>query len=60
MYLTAVAHPQFDQDNNTLFDGKIGIFLFVYKKSAQKSSKNRITGTLETKACTSITKDVYR
>ncbi|XP_074351579.1 uncharacterized protein LOC141690703 [Apium graveolens] len=60
MFLAAVARPQFDQDNNTLFDGKIGIFLFVYKEPFQRSSKNRIARTLETKACTSITKDVYR
>ena len=60
MFLAAVARPQFDEDNNILFDGKIGIFPFVYKEPAQRSSKNRIAGTLETKACTSVTKDVYR
>lgn len=60
MFLVAVARPQFDDDNNTLFDGKIGKFSFVYKEPAQQSSKNRIADTLETKACTSVTKDVYR
>lgn len=58
MFLAAVARPQFDEDNNTIFDGKIGIFPFVYKEPAQRSSKNRVAGTLETKACTSVTKDV--
>ncbi|WOG81933.1 hypothetical protein DCAR_0101091 [Daucus carota subsp. sativus] len=50
MFLAAVARPQFDNDNNILFDGKSEYFL----------CKNRVTGTLETKACTSVTKDVYR
>ena len=40
--------------------GNIGIFLFVHKEAAQRSSKNRAAGTLETKACTSVTKNVYR
>lgn len=60
MFLAAVARPQFDNDNNILFDGKIGIFPLVYKEAAKRSSKNRVASTLETKACTSVTKDVYR
>lgn len=31
MFLAAVARPRFDDDNNTQFDGKIGIFPFVHK-----------------------------
>nr|XP_017226371.1 PREDICTED: uncharacterized protein LOC108202480 isoform X1 [Daucus carota subsp. sativus] len=38
MFLAAVARPQFDGDNNILFDGKIEIFPFVYKEPAQRSS----------------------
>lgn len=60
MFLVVVARPRFDDDNNTQFDGKIGIFPFVREEAAQISSKNRVDGTLETKACNSITKDIYR
>lgn len=61
LFLAAVARPRFDDDdNNTQFDGKIGIFPFIHEVVAQRSSKNRVAGTLETKACNSVTKNVYR
>lgn len=60
MFLAAVARPRVDRCHNERFSGKIGIFPFVYKDRAKKSSKNREAGTIETKPILSITKDVYR
>ncbi|KAH7867312.1 hypothetical protein Vadar_031871 [Vaccinium darrowii] len=37
-----------------------GIFPFTFKEPAKRSSKNRVAGTLETKAITQVTKDVSR
>ena len=59
MFLAAVARPRFNREGNCVFDGKIGIWPFVHRVEAQKSSKNRPKGTLETK-CVNITKDLYR
>ncbi len=60
MFLAAVARPRFDHVKNELFDGKIGIWPFVYQEPAKRNSKYRERGTLETKAMTSVTKDVIR
>ena len=60
MFLAAVARPRFDCSGNPTFDGKIGIFPFVFKEPAKRSSKNRMAGTLETKPILSVTKEVYR
>ncbi|GAX12673.1 hypothetical protein FisN_13Lu158 [Fistulifera solaris] len=60
MFLAAVTRPRFDHVENKVFDGKIGIWPFVYKKPVKRNSKNRERGTLETKAMTSVTKDVIR
>nr|GMD78411.1 Transposase, Tc1-like protein [Ipomoea batatas] len=49
MFLCVVAHPRLDLERNEMFDGKIGIFPFVYKEAAKRRSKNREAGTLETK-----------
>uniref|UniRef100_A0AAW1M2U1 Transposase n=1 Tax=Saponaria officinalis TaxID=3572 RepID=A0AAW1M2U1_SAPOF len=49
MFMAAVAKPRYDEDGVVLFDGKIGIFPFVYKAEAMRSSKNREKGTLEVK-----------
>ncbi|XP_026428378.1 uncharacterized protein LOC113324270 [Papaver somniferum] len=54
MFLTAVARPRLG------FDGKIGIWPFVVKEAAKRTSKNRKAGTMETKAMKSIDKDVMR
>ncbi|KAF7112452.1 hypothetical protein RHSIM_RhsimUnG0227600 [Rhododendron simsii] len=60
MFLAAVARPRFDANQNEEFSGKIGIFPFVFKEPARRSSKNRPAGTLETKAILSVTKDIIR
>jgi hypothetical protein len=48
MFLTAIGVPQTRPDG-TYFDGKIGIFPFIYMVPAQRTSKNRVKGTLEVK-----------
>ncbi|TBU11443.1 hypothetical protein CWI38_1203p0020 [Hamiltosporidium tvaerminnensis] len=41
MFMAAVARPRYDAHRKLYFDGKIGIWLFVYQEPAQKNSKNR-------------------
>lgn len=60
MFMGVISRPIYDGEGKLVFDGKFGIFPFVYKKRAQKSSKNRKAGTLETKAEQNITKEVIR
>lgn len=36
MFLAAIDRPQFDDDNNTIFDGKTEIFPFVYRDPIAK------------------------
>ncbi|XP_026378713.1 uncharacterized protein LOC113273165 [Papaver somniferum] len=60
MFLAAVARPRFDEFGNEVFNGKIGIFPFVIKKAAKRTSKNRPAGTLEDKPIESVNKDVTR
>lgn len=60
MFLVAMARPRFDDEGNELFDGKIGVFPLVFKQPAQRRSKNREAGTLETKPIISVTRDVLR
>jgi len=55
MFLAAVARPRFDSNKNCTFNGKIGIWPFVFQQEAQRSSKNRPKGALETKCIESIT-----
>ena len=50
MFLTAVAKPRFDEAGNCTFDGKIGMWPFVKRVAAQRTSNNRVRGTMETKA----------
>lgn len=57
MFMAAVARPQFDLNGVCIFDGKIGIWPFIYKAKAIRSSKNRPAGTLETKVVESIGQD---
>ena len=58
MFLAAVARPRFDDDGNCTFDGKIGLWPFVHQVPAQRKSKNRPAGTLETK-CINVKREVY-
>jgi hypothetical protein len=59
MFLCAVARPRWDTRANRYFDGKLGIWPFVEKVPAQRGSRNRPRGTLETKPI-SVTKEVYK
>ncbi|XP_056845974.1 uncharacterized protein LOC130497082 [Raphanus sativus] len=56
MFLAAMAHPRFDEEGNELFDGKIGIFLFVTLEP-KRNSKNRDAGTLVLKASTLVKRE---
>jgi hypothetical protein len=60
MFLVAVARPRYDFDDNETFSGKIGVFPFVTKEQARRTSVNRVAGTLETKPINSVNRDVSR
>eukprot|EP00171_Calliarthron_tuberculosum_P006753 IDg6753t1 len=60
MFLAAVARPRYDFAKKRMFDGKIGIWPFVFQEAAKINSNNRVEGTMETKAVTSVAKDVVR
>jgi hypothetical protein len=49
MFLAAVACPRFDAEGVCTFDGKIGMFPFIERVAAQRTSKNRQKGAIETK-----------
>jgi hypothetical protein len=50
MFLAAVACPCYDPEGKCTFDGKqIGMFLFVERVAAKRTSKNGKKGTIETK-----------
>ncbi|TBU00910.1 hypothetical protein CWI39_1540p0010 [Hamiltosporidium magnivora] len=55
MFMAAVARPRYDAHRNLYFDGKIGIWQFVYKEPAQRNSKNMAKGTIITKNMESVT-----
>lgn len=59
MFLCAVARPRYDNNGNCTFDGKIGIWPFIKKVRAQRSSKNRKKGAIESKPV-SVTANVYK
>ena len=59
MFLVAVARPRFDSGGNETFSGKIGIFPFVTKEPAKRSSANRVAGTL-TKPINSVGRETCR
>lgn len=59
MFLAAVARPRWDHSRNKWFNGRIGIWPFVTKEKALRSSKNRAKGTPATKPIT-VDKQVYR
>ncbi|XP_057526369.1 uncharacterized protein LOC130805603 [Amaranthus tricolor] len=56
MFMCAVARSIFSSEGEMIFDGKIGIFPFIHEEAAQRSSKNRKRGELETKPIQSVTK----
>jgi hypothetical protein len=59
MFLCAVARPRWDYHKQQYFDGKLGIFPFVEKVPAKRSSKNRPKGTLVTTPV-SVTGSTYQ
>ncbi|XP_041995655.1 uncharacterized protein LOC121745765 [Salvia splendens] len=60
MFMCAVSRPQFGMDGQATYDGKVGIFPFTEVLLAQRKSKNRARGTMETKSINSVTKAVMR
>ncbi|XP_047961814.1 uncharacterized protein LOC125206616 [Salvia hispanica] len=60
MFMCAVSRPHFGMDGQATYDGKVGIFPFTEVLPAQRKSKNRPRGTMETKAIHSVTKEVMR
>ncbi|KAH9107657.1 hypothetical protein AeMF1_017043 [Aphanomyces euteiches] len=59
MFLVAVACPRYDHAAKKLFEGKLGVWPFVTQERAQRGSKNRPKGTLETKPI-NVDGDVYQ
>ena len=59
MFLCAVARPRFDPAGECTFDGKIGLFPFVERAPAQRSSVNRPRGTMIVRSVP-VTKERYR
>ncbi|XP_042056175.1 uncharacterized protein LOC121800731 [Salvia splendens] len=61
-YMTKASdsRPHFGMDGQPTYDGKVGIFPFTEVMPAQRRSKNRPRGTMETKAVHSVTKEVMR
>ena len=60
MFMCAVCRPMYNPDGSLLFDGKIGIFPFTQQVPAQRNSKNRPAGTMQTKPLESITQAVIK
>ena len=60
MFMAAVARPQYDSHRKCYFDGRVGIWPFVERTPAQRNSKNRPKGTLETKPIVSVNKEVVK
>jgi AraC-like DNA-binding protein len=50
MVLSAIALPKYDDEGNETFSGKIGLWPFVRREPAKRSSRNRARGTLVTKS----------
>lgn len=64
MFLAVVARPRPVVGNRRgggarEFSGKIGNFPFTVQRAAQRNSRNRAAGTMETK-CVEVTKEVYK
>ncbi|XP_074283253.1 uncharacterized protein LOC141607807 [Silene latifolia] len=60
MFMCAVARPKYGPNQEIICDGKLGCWPFVMEVPAQRKSKNRCAGTLETKCIESITKQVTK
>jgi hypothetical protein len=61
MFLAAVACPCFDAEGECIFDGKIGMWPFVERVEAKRTSKNCERGTIETKVVPGVNNKIrYR
>jgi hypothetical protein len=49
MFLTCIVRPRFYEEDNYVFDGKLGIFLFCKSTLAKRSSADTPAGTVITK-----------
>ncbi len=49
IFFPAVARPHYDPEGKCTFDGKIGMFPFIERVAAKRTSKNRKKGTIETR-----------
>ncbi|KAF0727833.1 hypothetical protein Ae201684P_004853 [Aphanomyces euteiches] len=58
MFLAAVARPRFDFHSHKYFDGKLGVWTFVSREPALRSSVKRPKGALITRPL-SVTADAY-
>ena len=59
MFLAAFTRPRFDTEGVWTFDGKIGMFHFIERVAAQRTSMNREKGVIETKLLP-VNKNRYR
>jgi len=39
MFLAVVAQPRFDQNGNCIFDGKLGVFPFIYVEPTKREKE---------------------
>ena len=60
MFICAVAFPWYNANKQCEFNIRIGCWLLVEYKEAQRKSKNRPAGVLEMKPLTKINADVIR
>ncbi|XP_021727148.1 uncharacterized protein LOC110694276 [Chenopodium quinoa] len=60
MFMAIIGKPLYGIDGEMLHDGKYVIFPFTVQQLAQKSSKKRPRGTLETKALQNINTELIR
>ncbi|XP_021773282.1 uncharacterized protein LOC110737223 [Chenopodium quinoa] len=58
--MAIIRKPMYDRNGELLHDGKYVIFPFTVQQVAQKSSKKRSKGTLETKALQNVNREVIR
>ena len=58
MFLMVIAYPYFDSNRNYIFNGEIGLFLFVHYEKLKQNLKNQTKGTIEIKPL-NITHLVY-
>ena len=52
--MCAVSRPRWDSHANHHFDGNTGVWTFILKEPAKRSSNNLTVGTMETKCITRI------